>query len=295
MDELDAMRTFVQVVESGSFSAAARVLGTTQPSVSRRVAALEQDLGATLLARSTRSLALTEVGERYLEAARRTVAGAEAARRAAEVGATGRLRITAPVSFSTAWLAPRLPAFFADHPDLEPSFHFTETHVDLIAEGMDLALRIGGPESPELVGRRAARIRRRLVASPAWRAERSLAGPADLADAHALVFTREMAWRGWPARFEGQELRVRPGRVTRATSGDFLRVLALAGEGVALLPEWLIDADLAEGRLVEVLPTLELPTLDLWVVWPEQRFQGEAARRFVAWFVAEAKASWGGS
>ncbi|MGF1467392.1 MAG: LysR family transcriptional regulator [Sandaracinaceae bacterium] len=296
MGELEAMATFVCVVESGSFSAAARLLGTSQPSVSRRVRALEGSLGASLLTRTTRRLSLTEAGQRYYEAARRALAAIEEARSAATETRTstrGRLRITAPVSFSTSWLAPRVPRFFEAYPAVELRLHFTEQHVDLVEEGMDLGIRVGGPESAELVGRRVGQVRRHLVASRAWvhdhgRPQR----PEDLDDAHGLVFSSSTRWDGWPVTIRGQRLHVAPRRRTFATSGDFLRVLVQRGEGVALLPDWLVHDDLEAGRLERLLPDATTASVGLWLVWPAQRYPSASAEAFVDWFCAEASATW---
>lgn len=296
MNELLAMRTFVGVVEAGSFSAAARVMGTTQPSVSRRVAELEAQLETSLLVRSTRRLSLTDAGRRYHEAALRALAAVDDARRAARsdrVEVRGRLRVTAPVSFSTAWLAPRLGRFLADNPGVDLMLSFSERHVDLVESGMDLGIRIGGPDRADLMGRRLGRIRRHLVASPGW-VERH-GHPRrleELTSARGLVFSSEARWEGWPVRVDGEPRRLRPARILRATSGDFLRVLVLEGEGIALLPDWLVADPIARGELVELLPEAELEGLDLWMVWPHQRHQSLPARRFITWFAEMARERW---
>jgi DNA-binding transcriptional LysR family regulator len=298
MDELEGMLTFVRVVEARSFSGAAKVLGTTQPSVSRRIHALEQRLGASLLVRSTRSLSLTEAGQRYYQAAGRAIAAVEEARLAATdatANARGRLRITAPVSFSTSWLAPRLDGFIRLYPAVELKLYFSEQHLDLIATGMDLAIRIGGPVSAEVKGLSLGNVKRHLVASSLWVQRHGMPEhPNDLSQAHALVFTSEVFWEGWQAIVQGEPSLIHIPSYTCANSGDFLRKLALSGNGVALLPEWLIDDDLASGRLVSLLPEALFPPLELWLVWPLQRYQSAAARRFIDWFVAHAKTcAWG--
>lgn len=204
--------------------------------------------------------------------------------------------MTAPVSFSTAWLAPRLPAFMGAHPDIELLLSFSEHHADLVGEGFDLGIRIGGPERSDLIGRRMGRIRRHLVAAPSWVSRHGLpVGPDDLAGASASAFTGDAGWSGWAVEVDGSPRVIRPGRVLRATSGDFLRVLVRTGDGIAALPDWLVADDLREGRLVELLPgRVALPGLDLWVVWPAQHHLPATARRLVDWVTEEARHTWTG-
>lgn len=224
---------------AGSFSAAAKILGVGQPSVSRRVHALEHQLGVSLPRRTTRQLSLTEAGTRNYEAAQRALAALEEARHAARDASgrvRGRLRITAPVSFSTAWLAPRIGEFSATHPDVDLHLFFSEQHVDLVEAGMDWGIRIGGPQSAQLKGRRLGSLARRLVAGRARVNRHGLPKtPEDLEPARPLVFAAEPGWRGWAVSFEGRPALIRPRQTTSASSGDFLRVLVLAGEGVCML------------------------------------------------------------
>jgi DNA-binding transcriptional LysR family regulator len=289
MNELETMDTFVRVIEAGSFSAAALILGVAQPSISRRVAALEAELGVALLVRTTRKLALTDAGTRYLEAARAALAAVERARRAAIDEATrieGRLRIAAVASFGSEWLAPRLPEFRAQYPRIELQFYFTERFVDLVAEGMDLGVRIGGPDLADVRGRRLGLVPRHFVASPAWLAEHGApASPEALAHAHGLVFSAGAGWRGWPMAWDGRDVWVRPATITSATAGDFLRALARAGEGVTVLPDWLVAHDLAAGTLVPVSPQVRLAGRELWLVWPDHPYPRAATAAFVEWMV----------
>lgn len=293
MNEWTGMVAFVQVVRSGSFSAAARNLGTTQPSVSRRVHALETRLGASLFMRTTRSVALTDAGARYFDAACRALDALDEAREvaaAATATVRGTLRIAAPWSFSVAWLAPRLAAFAEAHPQVELVLQLSEVHVDLVGAGVDLAVRIGGPESAEVKGLRLGRVERKLVASRSWVEAHGLpAHPDDLADASGLVFAHDARWTGWPLVFEGRQLVLRVRPRLRAASGDFLRVMVRDGLGVALLPDWLVDDDLRRGDLVQLLPSAEIEPLDLWLLWPEQRYQSAAARSFATWFAERAR------
>jgi DNA-binding transcriptional LysR family regulator len=276
-----------QVSVSGTFSSAAAALGIGQPTVSRRVAELEQALGVSLFDRTTRSVALTEAGARYLDELRPALeaidAAAEAVRGPGPLG--GRLRVAASVSFAVAWLCPRLPAFLAAHPDLGLDLHLADRHVDLVAEAMDVAVRIGGPDVPTLTGRRLRVVERWYVASPEWIATHGEPlTPSDLARHTGLVFAPAGIW---PRAFEGED-QVAPRRVVAATSGQALIELARAGVGVAMLPDWLVERDLERGTLVRVLRGHAGVPLPLWVVWPHRRTVGGGVRAFVEWMSAEA-------
>jgi DNA-binding transcriptional LysR family regulator len=226
---------------------------------------------------------LTEAGHRYLERARDLLDAAAAAR---EVVATsdlqGQLRVTAPVALTEAWLASLLPEFLHAHPGLDVFFEISERHFDLVADGIDVAIRIGGPDSSTLTGRRLFPVERWFVASPAWVEQHGHpAVGADLEQHTGLIFapsgTRP---RGFP--LSGGT--ITPSRAITATNGQPLRRFALDGLGVALLPDWLVFGDVERGNLIRVLADVDTPRLDLWVVWPQQRYMRAAARAFVEWF-----------
>lgn len=292
MNELEAMETFVRVVDSGSFSAAAQTLGAAQPTISRRIAALEAHLGAGLLVRTTRSVRLTSVGERYLDKSRRALAAIEDARRTARAGrdaAAGRLRVSAPISFGTAWLAPRLPAFMAAHPRVELQLQLADRFEDLSREAADVGLRIGGPNTAELRGKRLATVRRHVVASPGWLSRNGGAHPdvQALEGAAALVFPPDSAFHGWQVQVGEDVQTLLPRPVLSAGNGDFLRVLALRGEGLALLPRWIVAEDLARGTLVRLFDEATEAARELWVVWPARQYVSEASRAFRRWVQVE--------
>ena len=290
MDDLIAMQTFVAAAEHGSFSAAARRLGTTQATVSRRVAELEQALGAPLVQRTTRRFALTEPGQRYLAAAREVLEAAVRARDVVrEAEPAGLLRVAAPVSLTNVWLGPRLHRFLGRHPGIDLELDLSERHVDLVAEGFDAAVRVGGPASADLAGRRLRPGERWFVAAPSWVAAHGAPDTLDdLAPATGLIFaptgTRPTGW-SWPGA------RLTPARRVVSSNGQPLRELALAGHGVALLPDWLVSDAVAAGRLVRLLVGVGPPRLDLWVVWPQHRFARAATRAWVSWLVEESAAA----
>lgn len=286
MNEIQNLETFVRVADLGSFTDAARALGVRQPTVSRRVAELERELGVALVVRTTRRVALTEAGLRYLEPARAALGAVQRAREAAQASAalSGVLRVAAPVSLTTVWLSRHLGRFVAAHEGLDLVLELAERHVDLVSEGIDVAVRIGGPDHASLAGRRLRRVERHWVASPGFLQRHGpIASADDLADHRGLVFAPAGQQ---PRTFAVGDHTIAPRQVVTASNGLPLRQLARDGVGVALVPDWLIEDDLAEGRLVRILPDVAPPTLDLWVVWPQHRFLSAATRAFVDWIVA---------
>lgn len=197
MDRLAGMQVFVRVVERGSFSAVAREIGTTQSAVSKQVAGLESALGARLLSRTTRSLALTDEGERYFERARRLVAEVEEAEAELRDGARhlkGWLRVAASVAFGRLRLMPLMPEFLRAHPDLRVDLRLDDGFVDLIEEGIDVAVRIGELGDSGLVARRVGTTTRHVYASPAYLRRRggkraAPREPMDLAAHDCIVYT----------------------------------------------------------------------------------------------------------
>jgi len=294
INELLAMETFVTVTELGSFSAAARMLGVGQPSVSRRVAELEAHLEVALLIRTTRDVRPTEAGVRYYEASRAAIAAVESARLTAQQQAaalTGTFRVGCGTAFGNAWLAPRLSGWLERHPDLRFEVAISNAHVDLVASGLDMSLRLGGPPSPELRGRQVRTFAKHMWAGPRWVERRGLPeSPKDLRDARGLIYGGSEA-REWVLHRGNERVTIRPDRIIVASAGDFLHALARHDVGPILLPEWMSESRVAEGELVRLLPDWEGEEQLLWVVWPSHRFQSAAARSFLEWVVAQARAA----
>jgi len=205
MDRLQAMQTFVRVAESGSFSAVAREANTTQSAVSKQVAALERVLGVKLLMRTTRSLALTDEGERYFEQVRRLVAEiaeAESTLVSGERKLTGWLRVAASVGFGRLKLMPLVQSFLADHPDVKIDMKLNDGFVDLVEQGIDVAVRIGELSDSNLIARRVGSARRLLVAHRSY--IRNLAKgikppshPNDLLQHNCIVYTGLASRNAW--------------------------------------------------------------------------------------------------
>lgn len=250
MARFEEIETFVQVVESGGFRAAAERLGLTASSVSKRVQALEERLGARLLNRTTRRVAPTDVGRALAERARGVLSELEDAETAvAELQAEpqGLLRLGAPMDFGRRYLAEPLAGFAATHPAIQLDLQLTDRFVDVVGEGFDVVVRIATLRDSGLVARRLAPCRRVLVASPGYLAEHGAPEQPDDLGAHDfLAYTpdRLAAIDGFP-----QPLRERH----RADNGELIRELARAGQGVAFLPTFLVGDDLRDGALIEVL------------------------------------------
>ncbi|GAB7127000.1 LysR family transcriptional regulator [Silvimonas sp. JCM 19000] len=286
MDKLAAIRTFVRVVEAGSFSAVAAQSGVTQSSVSKQVAALEHALGARLLSRTTRSLSLTEEGQRYFEEVRRLVPEMDAAEELLRQGAEqvrGLIRIAAPVGFGRLKLMPLLQAFMAAHPGVSVDIQLQDGFIDLIEQGIDVALRIGELADSGLVARRIGTSRRLLVAQRDYLRqlppERPLPQqPADLAQHNCLIYTALATRNVW--RFSaGPGANQPPGTLQAVTvqgdlqtnSSEVMRYAILAGMGIAYSPDWLIDAELGRGEVVQLLPDWQAPPSPIHLVSPRER------------------------
>lgn len=295
MDRLTAMQTFVRVVESGSFTAVAREMHSTQSAISKQVAALERQLGARLLSRSTRSLALTEEGERYFEQARRLVAEiaeAEASLRQGEQQLSGWLRVAASVGFGRLRVLPLVQQFMAQHPGVRIDLRLHDGFIDLVEHGIDLAVRIGELADSSLVARRVATSQRAVLASRRYlqslpRALRTPRTPEDLQPLDCIVYTELAtgnAWRfvagpGAPvAAGTGVTLRAQGSFQTNST--EAVRAAVLAGMGIGYVPTWLLAEELATGEVRQLLPHWAAPALPLHLVCPAQRRQSAKVRAF---------------
>jgi DNA-binding transcriptional LysR family regulator len=269
MTGLDEMRAFVEVVESGGINRAALRLGLSKSIVSRRIAALEQDLGVQLLARSTRGAVPTEAGEEFRQRAARVLAELAAAREAVSGKAgevTGRLRVTAPQVLGHSVVAPVLADLALAHPRLQIDAVFTDRVVDLVTEGFDLAIRIGIPRGASLIRRKIAPIRAVLVASPAYLARAGVPqDPLDLGRHDCIAYAGGGDWR---FRLGGGWVPVRPGGRLRTDSGETIVQWAGAGLGIGNVPGYLVRKDLESGALVQVLPDVPQPEIGVYTLRP---------------------------
>ena len=290
MDRLVAMEAFVLVVDTGSFSAAARRLNVGQPAVSKLVAQLEERLGVKLLVRTTRGLTATEAGLKYYERARRSIEEADEAKSAARgagSGLTGRLRICGAVTFARIHLMPRLPEFLARHPELEMEVVLDDRNIDLVQEGIDVALRMGQLSNSSLTARRIASGRHVVVGTPAYfeRTGKPTA-PGDLAAHQAVIYDQEAGGQDWIFQRDDAEIAVTLQGRLRVSAAEGVRAVVLANAGIAVASEWMFSPEIADRTVQMVLQDWELRRIDLWVVFPAGRTATIKARTFTQ-FVQE--------
>lgn len=290
MDRLAAMEAFVRVVESGSFSAAARVLNIGQPAVSKTVAELERRLGVRLVIRSTHGLSPTEAGQNFYDRAKRSIEEAdeaELAARGAGAGLTGRLRICAAVTFARQHVIPCLPKFLSAHPGLTMDVVLDDRMVDLVEEGMDLALRMGRlGNSSSLTARRLATAPHHVVGTPAYFARSGVpATPAELVAHTAVIYAQEGST--WCFRQGATEVSVSVSGPLQVSAAEGVRAAVLADIGLVVASSWMFGPELASGAVQRVLTNWSLPPIDLWAVYPAGRMPSAKARAFAAFVEAE--------
>lgn len=277
LGRLQDLAVFTAVVEQGTFSRAATALGMVKSGVSRRVSRLETELGVKILQRTTRSLSLTEAGEALYASAKQSFEMlGDASTRAGEsaTSAKGVLKVTASVSFGRHCIVPLLPRFRARHPAIEVDLNLLDRPVDLVEEGVDVAIRLSSTLPESAVAKRVRRIRYCLCASPDFLAEHELKAPEDLIGAPCLSYRGAPGKKRWTLR-KGAELRsVAVTQPVRVNNSDAMADLAVAGCGVALLADYAADEHLRHGSLHTVLPAWEPEgTFGDWAyaVWQPQK------------------------
>jgi len=284
MDRLAAMETFVVVVECGSFSAAARRLEVGQPAVSKSVAQLEARLGVRLLLRSAKGLRPTEAGQSFYGFARRAIEEANQADDAARGNSTalkGRLRVCAGVTLSRIHIIPRIKPFLDRHPDLSIDVVLDDRVIDLLSEGIDVALRTGTLADSNMTARKLAQGRRSVVATPAYLAAHGTPRtPAELAHHQAVVYDPGGGGSTWSFREGSTEISVVVSGRMRVTAAEGLRAAVCAHMGLAVASDWMFAPEIASGEVVRVLTDWALPELDLWAVFPTGRMASAKARAF---------------
>ncbi len=291
MDRLGLMEAYVRVLETGSFSAAARHLNVGQSAVSKSIARLEDRLGVRLLMRSTHGLKPTEAGQTYYERARRTIEEAEEAdfaARDADARLTGRLRVSAGVTFTRLYLVPRLAGFLAAHPKLSIEFMLGGRPIDLIEEGVDIGLRYGPLSDSSLLGHKVATTRRLVLGTPDYFDRAGVpTAPGELIGHEAVIYTRDRGGGTWNFRKGDSETSVTLSGRLRLNSSECVRAAVLNGLGLAIVSQWLFGPELARGAIRAVLAEWTLPEIELWVVFPTGRMANAKARAFAA-FVQDA-------
>lgn len=287
MDLLKAMQVYVTVVETGSLVAAAERLDTSNAAVSRHISALEEHLGARLLNRTTRRLSMTDAGQDFHGRAQQILADvleAEAITGAKALNPSGLLRISAPLSYGISRLGRLLPGFLARYPDLRLDVDLSDRLVDLATDGTDVAVRIArAPASTNVISRRIAAIGMNICASPAYLARKGCpAAPADLAQHETLSFSYLATGDAWNlVHRDGTQATVRTRPHVHASNGDILRDLAVQGLGIIIQPDFIVEKNLAEGRLQRVLEDWSMPDFSLYAVYLSRKFLPAKVRVFI--------------
>jgi DNA-binding transcriptional LysR family regulator len=291
MDLLSAFRTFVRITETGSFSAVARELHATQPAISRQVAALEAHLSVRLFQRSTRSLTLTEDGRDLLSHARVVIEAVEEAEQAIgrrRASPSGLVRLGAPTVFGRTYIVPHLSSLLERYPDITLELVTGDDVVDMIHERLDVSIRVGQIDDPTLVARKVGSTFSQPIASASYLEEHGIPQtPADLAGHECILFTRNENPAEW--NFSGPQ-----GAVTAPVNGRFRTnsieaVLAgvVAGRGIAMVPLWMMRAELSRGEVRPVLQQWRAPSRAISAVYPSRRFLAPRIRAVVDFLVAE--------
>ena len=273
--DLNDIVVFTKVAETKSFTGAADQLGLPKSTVSRKLAQLEERLGVRLVQRTTRKLALTEIGEAYYARAARIVADIQAAEQVVtDMQATprGRLRVTAPIDLSTRYLGAIVADFIAEHPDVTVELDAADRVVDLIEEGFDVAVRFGQLPESTLIARKLTTLNAVLCASPAYLAKRGTPKSVDeLEDHDKVLFAPSARTTGWT--LQNGEATYEVGRPARFISNNLgaVRDVVLAGGGISVMTEFMVACDIHEGRLVRILPEWTSRTFDVQAVYPARQ------------------------
>jgi DNA-binding transcriptional LysR family regulator len=285
MDRLTALEIFVRVVDAGSFSAVARRQRIGQPAVSKAVVQLEEWLGVSLLMRSTRSVVPTEAGRIFYERAKRTIEEADEAVMAARgsaSGLSGKLRVSTSICFGRLDVIPNLSAFLAEHPDLDIELVLDDRNVDLVNEGIDVALRMGAMPDSNMTTRRIAEGRPIVVATPAYLQRHGTPkSPGELTSHQAVIYPRG-GGESWTFRRATEEVSVVLQGRLKVTQAEGLREAVNCGLGLAVASEWLFSPELRSGKVVAVLQDWALPSTNLSAVYPTGRLASTKARAFVS-------------
>ncbi len=285
MDRLACMKVFVKAVEAGSISSAAAELNLSSQLAGKQIRALEDGFGIKLLTRTTRRQSLTDSGQLFYERAKNILAEMEAAEALmAETRSEprGRLRISAPITFGSHGLAPEIPEYLRQHPEVSIDLSLTNRTVDLVEEGFDVVFRTGDLPDSSLIARRLASYRLALCAAASYiKLAEPLRAPLDLLKHECLVFSHTSLRTQWS--FDGPE-----GRVTvpingrfYTNSGEALRAAAVAGMGILLQPYELVADEIEAGRLIRLLPEYEPPARSLHVLYASDRRMTPKLRSFL--------------
>ncbi|SET34016.1 LysR family transcriptional regulator [Pseudomonas graminis] len=291
MDRIECMRAFVATVGANGFAAAARALDVPRSKVSKQIQALEEAIGVQLLQRTTRSLHLTEAGAEYYDACRDVIASLDEAEQRARTGMgeiRGVLRVNAPMSFGLSRLGPLIPRFNELHPNVELQVVLSDQQVDPVKGGFDVTIRIASLPDSSMIARSLAPAPRIMVASPDYLArEGTPQTPKDLAHHKCLSYGYLQSGASLQLCNGKETQRVTVSGPLHANNGDILAQAAVAGMGIALLPNFIVERAVADGRLVPVLCDWEAPAITVNAVYPSARRVPMKTRAFIDFLVAE--------
>lgn len=279
------MQTLIAVVEESSFTAAAARLGIAKSVCSRRITDLETDLGAQLVNRSTRSVVPTDLGQDYYHSCLDILARIDAANEAAKCSSatvSGRLRLSLPIAYTEAVLAPKLQDFASTHEDVELVMQLSDKRVDLISEGFDAAVRIGHLDDSGLFARKIGVTQLMCCAAPSYIERRGMPRSFDeLSDHECLRYNNLTSGSEWVAQKDGQQVRKRITGRFASNSGAYNRRLTIAGFGISVQPDFLIGDAFETGDLVPVLTDYQFPQGDINIVYPQKRNMPASLRALI--------------
>lgn len=286
MDQLTSMRLFVRVVQTGSFTGVARESGFSQSSVSKHLAALEAVLGTRLLSRTSRKLSLTEVGSEYYERCLNILADVDEAQSAATSmvsNPNGTLRVSAPVAFGQRHIIPHMPNFLQNYPDIKLNIMMMDRQVDLVADGIDVAIRIGALEDSALIAKRLGDSPRLVVASKTYLDTHGRPDhPDDLKDHNCLVYSLLSTMNVWHYQQEGKKSAVQVNGTFQANNSDAVLQMALAGCGIMIMPKWMSGTGILDGQLEAILTNYTFQGVPIQAVYLDKRYVPSKVSSFVS-------------
>jgi len=285
MDLFNSMTIFVEVVNQAGFNAAAEKMGRSRAQVSKSVMQLEAHLGTRLLNRTTRRVSLTEIGRVYFERCVAILSDVEEIEGIAgeQTGKPrGTLRLSAPTSFGILHLNAAIPRYIEQHPQVQISLSLSDRHIDAVAEGFDLVIRIAALQDSSLVARKIAPCKRVFCASPDYLEQNgSPQVPQDLAIHPCLVYSNDLKPDTWVLHGPNGKESIKVNGPVCADNGDILKAAAAAGLGIALLPTFIVGPELRAGRLKQVLPGYCPPEISIYAGFPSRRYLSAKVRTFV--------------
>lgn len=290
MGQLEDMQVFIRVVDAGSISKAAEQLGIAKSAVSRRLVDLESRLGVRLINRTTRISSLTEAGKGFYQRSRKIiddVAELNIITNESNSALEGTINLAAPLSFGLAHLAPAIDDFIKLHPKLSININFSDQHINLIEEGIDLAVRIADLKDSSLIARKISTIKTLICASPAYLKKHNTPKTADDLKQHALLYyslSSSSTWQLKDTQDEQYSINVKA-KIT-ANNGEFLKDMAIAGHGIVMIPTFILWQAIAKGELLPILSQYTTPSLNAYAVYPQTRYLSQRTRMLIDFLVA---------